>query len=610
MPLPLDFERFLNIRKAYGPQFSRDGRRITFLTDITGVPQLWAIEQPGSWPTQLTFAPERILYAIGDCSRGRMILGSDTGGDEHVQLYLLAEDEITLTPLDHDPAVIHTFGGWSPDDRSIAYASNARNEAYFDIYTLDVDAADTKPRMVYRQDGSNTVQAWSPDCSALLVSNTEKPSNDNLYIVPLDGSEPRLLTPHEGDAVYLSAQWSPDGKSIYVVTDEACEFAALVRIDVDTGERETLAAQNWDVEFCLLSDDGRRLAYSVNESGYSTLHVLDSQTGEDTTSSGLPAGVTGTTGSSASDYANIANWSPDGNRLAFSFSAPTRNLDVWVWDLENGQTQQLTTSGRANLPQSIFAEPELVTYSTFDRRSIPAFLFLPNNIDSPAPCVVIVHGGPESQARPTFDPVVQYFVYRGYAVLVPNVRGSTGYGREYEHLDDVRLRMDSVKDLAAAVDWLRGSGTVDPARIAVMGGSYGGFMVLAAVTTYPDLWAAAVDIVGIANFATFLENTGPWRRKLREAEYGSLQNDADFLKQISPIYYVDKIKAPLMVIHGANDPRVPVGEAEQIVASLRERGMPVEYLRFEDEGHGIAKLKNRLVAYPAIGDFLDKYLHK
>jgi dipeptidyl aminopeptidase/acylaminoacyl peptidase len=254
-----------------------------------------------------------------------------------------------------------------------------------------------------------------------------------------------------------------------------------------------------------------------------------------------------------------------------------------------------------------------VRYSTFDDREIPAYLFLPDAQPHGAeprrlPVVVYVHGGPEGQTRPAFNPVIQYLAANGYAVLAPNVRGSTGYGYPFQRLDDVRLRMDSVADLAAAVRWLGEQGIAEPQRIAVMGGSYGGFMVLSALTTYPDLWAAGVDIVGIANFVTFLENTGPWRRKLREPEYGSLEHDRDFLEAISPIHHADAITAALFVVHGANDPRVPVGEAEQIVAALRARNVPVEYLRFEDEGHGLIKRANRIKAYPEIARFLDTYV--
>src|SRR5260370_22633995 len=262
------------------------------------------------------------------------------------------------------------------------------------------------------------------------------------------------------------------------------------------------------------------------------------------------------------------------------------------------------------IPRESVVEPSLVDYLTFDGREIPAFLYVPQDRQPRGlPVVISVHGGPEGQCRPFFNAVIQYLAARGYAVLEPNVRGRNGYGYEYQSLDDVRLRMTSVADLQYAVYWLRESGIADPRRIAIMGGSYGGFMVLSAITTSPDLWAAAVDIVGIANFVTFLENTHPWRRKLRESEYGSLENDREFLEESSPIRHVDQIVAPLFVIHGANDPRVPVGEAEQIVAALRQRQVPVEYLCFEDEGHGLVKRVNRLVAYPAVVRFLYPHLN-
>jgi len=304
-----------------------------------------------------------------------------------------------------------------------------------------------------------------------------------------------------------------------------------------------------------------------------------------------------------------ARWSQDGAQLALTHIAANDTADVWVWDVAEQVLWRATRSSLGGIPRASFVEPSLVHYPTFDGREIPAFLYLPRDRQPRGlPVVIDVHGGPEGQVRPSFDPVIQYLVAQGYAVLAPNVRGSTGYGYEYQSLDDVRLRMNSVADLQYAVFWLREGGIADPKRIAVMGGSYGGFMVLSAITTYPDLWAAAVDIVGVANFVTFLENTGPWRRRMRESEYGSLDHDREFLEQISPIRYVERITAPLFVVHGANDPRVPIGEAEQIVAALRSRSVPVEYMRFEDEGHGLVKRANKLVAYPAIACFLDKYL--
>jgi dipeptidyl aminopeptidase/acylaminoacyl peptidase len=281
---------------------------------------------------------------------------------------------------------------------------------------------------------------------------------------------------------------------------------------------------------------------------------------------------------------------------------------VYVVPESEDVAHRVTLAGGIGVDSGELSEPEHIQYPTFDGRQIPGLFYQSPAAQGPAPCVVFVHGGPEGQYRPTFQPMVQGLVAAGFAVLAPNVRGSSGYGRTYLHLDDVRQRMDSVADLAYAVHWLRDTGRADPKRIAVYGGSYGGFMVLAALTTYPDLWAAGVDLVGIANFVTFLENTGPWRRHLREAEYGSLERDREFLEEISPINRVERIRAPLLVIHGANDPRVPIGEAEQMVSRLRSLGRTVEFLRLEDEGHQIAKLKNKLVAFPMAVDFLKRHL--
>jgi dipeptidyl aminopeptidase/acylaminoacyl peptidase len=295
-------------------------------------------------------------------------------------------------------------------------------------------------------------------------------------------------------------------------------------------------------------------------------------------------------------------------------------MDVWLWDLTSekpggpaAKLRQLTHSSRAGVPFTAFVEPELIQYKTFDGKMIPAWWYPPapgsrTGDDRLPPVIVYPHGGPEGQTRPNFSGLFQFFLEAGYGVLAPIVRGSTGYGVTYMNLDNTTKRMDSVADLAHAAHWLRDAKKGDPKRLAVYGGSYGGFMVLAQVTHYPELWAAGIDVVGICNFVTFMEKTGAYRRAHREAEYGNLREHRDFFEKISPINHVDKIKCPMMVIHGANDPRVPIEEAEQIVAALKKRNVPVEYLRYEDEGHGLAKLKNRLDAYPKMVAFLDKYL--
>jgi dipeptidyl aminopeptidase/acylaminoacyl peptidase len=425
-----------------------------------------------------------------------------------------------------------------------------------------------------------------------------------LFLLDTASGEVRALTPDtaEGSSVFTHPSWTADGRGLYVLSNRGRDFQNLAYLDLASGELTYLRDDSWDIERLELTDDGRSMALILNEEGYSRLELFDvSQGWQERRALALPALPKG--------VIPEASWSRDGKRLAITLISGTTPMDIWIWDTEHETLWQATRSSLGGIPQESFIEPELVHYPTFDEHQIPALLFLPR--DKPAqglPVVINVHGGPEGQARPIFNPINQFLVSQGYAVLAPNVRGSSGYGYTYMSLDDIRKRMDSVADLRSAALWLRESGIADPERIVVMGGSYGGFMVLSAITTYPDLWAAAVDIVGIANFVSFLENTHPWRRKLRESEYGSLENDREFLEEISPIRHVDQIVAPLFVIHGANDPRVPVGEAEQIVAALRQRQVPVEYLCFEDEGHGLVKRVNRLVAYPAVVRFLDAHL--
>jgi dipeptidyl aminopeptidase/acylaminoacyl peptidase len=602
-----DFSQYLNIRSAYAPSFAPDGAALAFISNITGVPQVWRVPSEGGWPDQLTFFGERVssvAYApVGDT----LLFGMDVGGSERTQLFLLADGGARLVALTEQfPQAIHYLdgasGGWSPDGRRIAFASNRRSAADFDIYVQEVGpSAQGQPELIYEARGTNRALAWGPDGSWLVVQAYHAPANQDLYRLDLGSGALTLLTPHQGDARFAKAQLAPDGRALYCVTDAGSDLLYPARLDLETLElRRIEAVDAWDVDELALSPDGRTLAIAFNADGRSSWRLIDLAGGRELPAPQLPGGM----------LFSAARWSPDSAALAFDFTGPRNNCDLWLHTPASGNAaRQVTRSSRAGLPRESFVEPELVRYASFDGRMIPAWLYRPQGA-APAglPVIVDVHGGPESQRRVEFNAVYQYFLSCGYALLAPNVRGSTGYGKAYEKLDNVERRLDSVADLAYAARWLQTSGLADPARIAVMGGSYGGYMVLAALTEYPELWAAGVDIVGIANWITFLENTGPWRRHLREAEYGSLEHDRELLTQLSPLHKVDRIRAPLLVIHGANDPRVPVGEAEQIVESLRRRSNPVEYLRFEDEGHGIVKLANRLVCYPAIARFLDQYL--
>jgi len=601
------FERYLNVRTAYGASFSPDGARLSFLTDITGVAEVWSVAVDvgalsPTWPAQLTYRGERVAGAAFSPTADTLLVSADIGGNERVQLSLLAADGSTFVPLTDKPETIFQFGGWSPDGARICYGSNERDQRYFDVYERDLASGET--RLLLQQDGTNYAAGYSTDGRQVLATRHDSNTRNQLWLIDAATLEARPLTPEirEGQARHLAAQWSADGKGLYLLSDRDRQFLSLAYLDLATTALTYLTNDRWDADELTLTHDGTRLALVTNEEGYSKLALFDVADGWERRRP-LPAPEL------SACVVREVTWSRDGSRLAFTLDAANDNPDVRVWDVERQTLWRATRSDTAGIPRTSFVAPSLIHYPTFDGREIPAFLFLPQTGQTQGlPVVLWVHGGPESQLRPIFNSVIQYFVQRGYGVLAPNVRGSTGYGYEYQSLDDVRLRMNSVADLRAAAEWLAASGTADAARIAVMGGSYGGFMTLAALTTYPDLWAAGVDIVGIANFVTFLENTGPWRRKLREPEYGSLENDREFLEEISPLRSADRIAAPLFVLHGRNDPRVPVGEAEQIATAVRARGLPVEHLVFDDEGHGIIKRANRLVAYPAIARFLDAHL--
>jgi dipeptidyl aminopeptidase/acylaminoacyl peptidase len=601
-------ERYLNIRAASSPTLDARGERVAFLMNVTGTAQVWSVAAAaGGWPEQLTFYTDRVDFVRWSPDGTGLLFGKARGGDENAQLYWMSPDGAQVRQLTDAPRIRYNFGAWSADGKRISYASNKRNPNFFDIYTMDV--ATGAESLVYQQDGSNAAVAWSADGRFIVVSRaSDTLSLDNdLYLVELASKGVTHLTPHEGAAQFGNVHFTRDNRSLILSTNVSGEWQALARMNLATRKIEAATNAAWDTDASEMSADGRLLAYALNRDGFSELYLRQlndagSANDKDTLVQLPGKGVVGG-----------LEFSRDGRKLAFTFAGARYNSDVWLYDLKSRRLQQVTRSSRAGIPQSSFVEPQLIRYKTFDGREIPAWYYKPTNIQTnganrPLPVIVSVHGGPEGQERPAFNPTYQYFLSRGYAVLAPNVRGSTGYGKTYTHLDDVKLREDSVKDLAAAVDWLKTSGGADARRIAVMGGSYGGYMTLAAITLYPDLWAAAIEMYGISNFETNLRNTSGYRRKQREREYGTLANDLEFLRSVSPIYKVNRIKAPLLVFQGKNDPRVPYTESEQIVKALRDRNAPVEYTLFDDEGHGFVKLTNRLVVYPKIVDFLERHM--
>ncbi len=621
-------ERYLNIRSAGSPNFSSDGKRIAFLTNITGTSQIWFVDANGGYPEQITAYGDNISFVRWSAKGDFLIFGKASGGDENTQIFWMSSDGAEIKQLTNAPKVRHNFGAISEDGAKIYYSSNKRNPQFFDVYSMSL--ADSKEELIYQQDGSNSFAAADAFDKKIVVSRdgNELSLDNNLYLVDVETKKEILLTKHEGSAQFGGVNFTADG--IVFAHNDKREFYSLAQMrqknasgdDWSDANREVqiLDETNWDIDGIEMQTYGNTLAYTLNREGFSELYLRKYETG------GKPQ-ITSFESKSeavklpANGIVGGLTFSDDGKKLAFSFSSAKYNPDIWVYDLEKKSLTQITKSSRSGIRQDSFIEPKLIKYKSFDGKEIPAWYYEPNIFGLPIgklgrnppqfkgfPVIISVHGGPEGQERPGFNPLYQYYLSRGYAVLATNVRGSTGYGKTFTHLDDVRLREDSVKDLAYSVEWLKASGGADAKRIAVMGGSYGGYMTMAAITLYPDLFAAAVNTVGIVNWETFLKNTSGYRRRQREVEYGFLDKDLDFLRAISPLAKVDKIKTPLFVIHGKNDPRVPYTEAEQVVKALKDRKAIVEYKLYDDEGHGISKLKNRLELYPLVADFLDKYM--
>jgi dipeptidyl aminopeptidase/acylaminoacyl peptidase len=598
--------RYLNVRAAGGAQLSPDGRSLIFTTGTTGLPQLWIAPVPEGGvtaaPRQLTFG-NRVQFARWSPRGDWIVYGTDRGGNERTQFFLLSPDgtrEVELTPAD---GAFRNFGGWSPKGDRIAYSSSERNGRDFDIWTLDVGPDGRPrgaPRMVLRGAGNYNIAAWRPDGNAAVLSRGRGEADNDLFLLDFASGRVDTLFAPARMSSYSSIEWTPDGEGFFLATNHERDRAGLAHVHVADRSVHWMQEPAWDVENVALSGDGRWLAWTVNEGGWSRLFVREVATQRELSVAGVPAGVLGS-----------LEWAADAPRLAVSVTAPGVPGDVWVFDAERGTTARATESSLAGLDPAAFIAPQPVEITSFDREKIYGLLYRPARAGTGKPPVVMnLHGGPTGQGRPTFNPVVQYLLQRGYAVLDLNFRGSTGYGQRFTQLDNGRLRPNAVRDMQAAVEYLRSRSDVDGNRVAAFGGSYGGYMTLAAVAQLPNHFRAGVDVVGVANWITGLEDAGPALKNSDRIEYGNIDDAADreFFRRISPLTYADSIRAALMVIHGANDPRVPVAEADQIVRAVRHRGGDVEYLRFPDEGHGIQRLTNRVTAYQRMATFLDRVL--
>jgi dipeptidyl aminopeptidase/acylaminoacyl peptidase len=602
-------ERLARYQEARGASFAdwdpQGGLLIS--TRFGDVNQIHHVAAPGASRQQLTFFREPLggAQSCPDPAREAFLYSRDLGGNEQFQLYLFDRRSGASTLLT-DGQSRHQSARWSRDGKRIALSCNRRNGADLDIYLLDPARPGVYELAYEGQGGGWGVQDWSPDGSKLLLRNYLSVADSRLYVLDLASRQLREFNPLPQPAALGEAQFAADGKGIYFISDESGEFSQLYYRALEQGSSSLLSrGVEWDVENFDLSRDGRWAVFTANEDGFSRLYLLDLRRRRLEAVGGMPSGVAGG-----------LRFHPDNDRVALSLNSPTSPSDVQVWSRKQGSWTRWTFSETGGIPESRFVAPQLIRYPSFDsaggqRRMIPALLYLPAGHSGPRPVVISIHGGPEGQSRPSFNPFVQFLAAEmGYAVLLPNVRGSTGYGKTYVGLDNGFLRENSVRDIGALLDWAGTQPGLDARRMAVWGGSYGGYMVLACMTHYSDRLACAVDLFGISNFVSFLQNTSAYRRDLRRAEYGDERDPAmrAHLERISPLSNIAKISKPMFVFQGQNDPRVPQSESEQMVAALRRQGIETWYILARDEGHGLAKKANRDQVYASIALFFGKHL--
>ncbi len=606
-PIPASIaEDSLRYTEARGASFtSWHPRRHEMLisTRFGNTSQVHVVRAPGGARTQLTFFPDRV--GAGEFDRGHgdsFVFSKDKGGDEFFQLYRygFAEGSITLLT---DGKSRNTGRAWSDTGRWIAYGSTRRTGNDVDIYVVDPMDPKTDRRVVELSGGGWAVADWSADDRQLLVEEGISVNESYLWLVDVATGQKTLLTPKGGEPVaWGAARFAKDGKGLYVTCDRSSEFQRLGYMDLATKAVTLLTPDNADVDSFDLSPDGKTIVYVSNEKGASVLRLFDTATRKEKPAPRLPYGTV-----------SGLKWHRDGSAVGFTMTSARSSADAYSYEPATGKVERWTFSETGGLNAANFVEPELVSWKSFDGREISGFLYRPPESKFPGkrPVVVDIHGGPEGQERPGFMGRDNYLINElGVAMLTPNIRGSTGYGKTFVQLDNGFLRENSYKDIAALFDWIAARPDLDADRIMVQGGSYGGHMTLAIATFYSDRIRCAVDVVGPSNLVTFLENTSGYRRDLRRVEYGDERDPKmrAFLEKIAPLTNAEKIKKPLFVIQGANDPRVPLSESEQMVKRIRGVGTPVWYLMAKDEGHGFAKKSNRDFEFYATVQFMKEFL--
>jgi dipeptidyl aminopeptidase/acylaminoacyl peptidase len=584
-----------------GYAFSADGESILIHSDSDGVFNAYALPLDGSEPVRLTDSEDSGIFAVSWFpADGRILYTLDQGGNELNHVHVREEDGThrDLTPGDDLKA---SFGTWAEDGNSFYLTTTERNQTAFDLYRYDAD--DYSREMVFENPGYQ-LSAISRDGRWLALGKPRTSADSDIYIVDLssDAKEPVLISEHEGNIDYGAVTFTPDNKQLVYSTDEHGEFSQHWTYDLESGDKAPLVKADWDIMYTGYSKTGRYRASSINADASTEVIIADTQTNESVTLPDLPPG----------DLRNL-RFSKDDSKLALIVNSDVSPSDIYVVDFEANSSKQLTSALNPDISREHLVESEVVRYKSFDGLEIPAILYKPKNAsaENPAPALVWVHGGPGGQSRKGYSATRQHLINNGYALLAANNRGSSGYGKTFFHLDDKRHGEEDLQDIVYGRKYLESLDWVDNDKIGVIGGSYGGYMVAAALAFEPEAFDVGINIFGVTNWVRTLQSIPPWWEAFKEALYdemGDPATDAERHRRISPLFHAENIVRPMLVVQGANDPRVLQVESDELVAAVQANEVPVEYVIFPDEGHGFMKRENRITASEAYISFLNQYL--
>ena len=587
------------IGRCGSPSFSPSGGTLAFVCDMSGVPQVWTVATEGGWPTLVTTLEDPVNSVEWSPSTDWLAISVAPGGGMNTQIYLVRPDGTGLKRYTRGGKDNNWLAPWAHDGSALMMSSNVRDGAAMDSYLLIVP--DGQMKMVAQNPGIGNLEDMSRDNRLALVSRMKSRGSNDVYLVDTGGGKEVNLTSHEGPGEF-AGRFSHDAQTVYLASNKDRDLEAFAKEKIgpngEAGTIQVIAARNdAELDGFEINEQGTQALLIWNAAGKSELSFVDLSTEKMSPGPPLPT-----------ELAFAAKFSPDGKQLALVLNGAAAPSDVWVLDLGNLRFHQVTHSAHAGVNLDNLVRPKLVHYTAHDGLPLSGWLWLPKQWSSPGPVVLSFHGGPEGEELPGFRSDYQALLMEGIAVLAPNVRGSSGFGKRFVNLDNGELRVNAVKDIKSSVDYLVSNKIADPRRLGIMGGSYGGYMTMAGLTEYPDLFKAGADLFGVVNFETFFANTEPWMAAISTVEYGDPKTQADLLRRLSPIHKVDQVKAATIVLHGANDTNVPVVEAEQVVNNLKRRGVPVEYVLFPDEGHGWRKVPNRIRSTVEITRWFVKYI--